>query len=65
MGTVAYDVALDGAFVGRVAIAVRAAYAATLDPACWPRESYTVLWGDAPTRALHTHAHSCSPSYGP
>ena len=52
MGTLVYDVALDGAFVGRVAIAVRAAYAETLDPARWPRESYTVLWGDAPARAL-------------
>ena len=53
MGTLAYDVALDGAFVGRVAIAVHAEYARALsEGARWPRESYTVLWGDAPTRAL-------------
>jgi hypothetical protein len=57
MATLVYDVALDGAFAGRVAIAVRAAYARALaaERARWPRESYTVLWGDAPE-----HAHGAA-----
>ena len=55
MPTLAYDVDLDGAYEGRVAVLVDE------PPTLLARESYTLLWGDAAQSkpAAHGMAETC------